>query len=126
MATVKLLGDDELSPEAKSIFDDIRTKRKTDYVNNFWRALAHDPKALKRTWESLQEVMGPGAPRSEDEGAYLHRCLGSAWLQLLHSLAHGRSASEGYDGTGICRAYRHRRDGGGDQQARDGARRAGR
>jgi AhpD family alkylhydroperoxidase len=61
MATVKLLTDDELSPEAKAVFDDIRTKRKTDFVNNFWRALAHDPKTLKRTWDSIQEVMGPGA-----------------------------------------------------------------
>ena len=61
MATVKLLSDDELSPEAKAVFDTIRETRKSDFVNNFWRALAHDPKTLKRTWDTLQEVMGPGA-----------------------------------------------------------------
>jgi AhpD family alkylhydroperoxidase len=58
--TVKLLTDAELSPEARAVFDDIRAVRKTDFVNNFWRALAHDPVTLKRTWESIKEVMGPG------------------------------------------------------------------
>ncbi len=61
MATVRLLNDDELSPEARAIFDDIRAVRKTEFVNNFWRALAHDPVTLKRTWESIKQVMGPGA-----------------------------------------------------------------
>jgi uncharacterized peroxidase-related enzyme len=61
MPTVTLLKDQDLSPEAKTVFDDIRTKRGTDFVNNFWRALAHDPKTLRRTWESINEVMAPGA-----------------------------------------------------------------
>ncbi|MGY8708079.1 carboxymuconolactone decarboxylase family protein [Bradyrhizobium sp. 18BD] len=60
MATVKLLSDGELSSEARAVFDDIRKVRKSDFINNFWRALAHDPKTLRRTWESLKEVMGPG------------------------------------------------------------------
>src|ERR1044071_7207775 len=61
MATVKLLSDDELSHEARMIFDDIRKTRGSDFINNFWRALAHDPKTLGRTWESIKEVMAPGA-----------------------------------------------------------------
>ncbi len=61
MATVKLLRDGELSPEARLVFDDIRATRQSDFVNNFWRALAHDPATLKRTWESLKIVMAPGA-----------------------------------------------------------------
>lgn len=61
MATVTLLQDHELSPKARAVFDDIRAKRGTDFVNNFWRALAHDPKTLKRTWDSAQAVMAPGA-----------------------------------------------------------------
>ena len=61
MATVKLLSDDELSTEARAVFEDIRKVRKSDFINNFWRALAHDPKTLRRTWESLKEVMAPGA-----------------------------------------------------------------
>lgn len=60
MATVKLLSDDELSSEARAVFDDIRKVRQSDFVNNFWRALAHDPKTLRRTWESIKEVMAPG------------------------------------------------------------------
>ena len=61
MATVKLLSDDELSTEARAVFEDIRKVRTSDFINNFWRALAHDPKTLRRTWESLKEVMAPGA-----------------------------------------------------------------
>lgn len=61
MATVKLLEDHELSPAAQAVFEDIRATRQTDYVNNFWRSLANDPATLKRTWESLKEVMGPGS-----------------------------------------------------------------
>jgi len=57
---VSLLSDPELSPDARAVFDDIRATRKTDFVNNFWRALAHDPVALKRTWESVKQVMGRG------------------------------------------------------------------
>ena len=61
MATVKLLKDSELTPEAQLIFDDIRATRKTDYINNFWRALANDPQTLKRTWLSIKEIMGPSS-----------------------------------------------------------------
>jgi AhpD family alkylhydroperoxidase len=60
MSTVPLLDDADLSPEAAAVFADIRATRKTDFINNFWRALANDPPALRRTWESLKQVMGPG------------------------------------------------------------------
>jgi AhpD family alkylhydroperoxidase len=61
VSTVKLLADHDLSPEAAAVFADIRATRKSDFVNNFWRAIAHDPALLKRTWESLKDVMRPGA-----------------------------------------------------------------
>jgi AhpD family alkylhydroperoxidase len=61
MAAVPLLTDEEAGAEALAVFDDIRAKRQTDYVNNFWRALAADPALLRATWERLQEVMAPGA-----------------------------------------------------------------
>ncbi|MEM7422278.1 MAG: carboxymuconolactone decarboxylase family protein [Pseudomonadota bacterium] len=62
MATVQLMTDEELSPEAKAVFDDIRATRGSDFINNVWRALAYDPPLLKRTWEGLKEVMAkPGA-----------------------------------------------------------------
>lgn len=61
MATVPLLNDDDLSPEARAVFDDIRETRQTDFINNFWRSLAHDPALLRATWERLKVVMAPGA-----------------------------------------------------------------
>jgi AhpD family alkylhydroperoxidase len=57
MAQVKLVQDKDASPEVKSVFDDIRTTRKTDYVNNIWRALAVHPPLLKRFWSQMKEVM---------------------------------------------------------------------
>ncbi|QBX99768.1 carboxymuconolactone decarboxylase family protein [Rhodophyticola sp. CCM32] len=61
MGTVPLLSDEEVSAEALAVFEDIRAVRGTDFINNFWRALAHDPVTLKATWERLKKVMGSGA-----------------------------------------------------------------
>ncbi|MGA1269853.1 MAG: carboxymuconolactone decarboxylase family protein [Gemmobacter sp.] len=61
MATVPILTDEAAGPEARAVFDDIRASRGTDYVNDFWRALANDPALLRATWERLGQVMGPGA-----------------------------------------------------------------
>ncbi len=60
MGTVRLLRDDEIGPEAAAVFADIRATRGTDFINNFWRALANDPALLKATWDRLKTVMGPG------------------------------------------------------------------
>ncbi|MCC2689058.1 MAG: alkylhydroperoxidase [Rhizobiaceae bacterium] len=51
----------DASPEARAVFDDIKSSRNLKDVNNFWKYLANDPKSLKRTWESVKEVMAPGA-----------------------------------------------------------------
>lgn len=56
-----LVTDEAASPAARAVFDDIRATRKSDFVNNFWRALAHDPALLARTWEGVKAVMAPGA-----------------------------------------------------------------
>ncbi|MGA0827852.1 MAG: carboxymuconolactone decarboxylase family protein [Gemmobacter sp.] len=61
MATVPILTDEAAGAEARAVFDDIRASRGTDYVNDFWRALANDPALLRATWERLGQVMGPGA-----------------------------------------------------------------
>jgi AhpD family alkylhydroperoxidase len=61
MATLGLIEYDAASPEVRSVYDDIMTTRKIDSVNNFWKALAHDPATLRRTWQSIKEVMAPGA-----------------------------------------------------------------
>ena len=60
MGTVRLFRDDEIGPEAAAVFADIRATRGTDFINNFWRALANDPALLKATWDRLKTVMGPG------------------------------------------------------------------
>lgn len=60
MATVSLLSDQEVSADALAVFEDIRATRGTDFINNFWRALAHDPALLKATWDRLKVTMGPG------------------------------------------------------------------
>jgi len=59
MATVKLWSDAEVDgvPKLKAVFDDIRTTRKSDFVNNFWRGLCNQPDLLERTWANLKEVM---------------------------------------------------------------------
>ena len=61
MSTVHLIQDDTASKEVLAVFNDIRAVRGTDYINNFWRALANDPPLLLATWERLKQVMGPGA-----------------------------------------------------------------
>jgi AhpD family alkylhydroperoxidase len=61
MALVRLLNDDEASVQARAVFDDIRATRGTDYINNIWRALAHDPSQLQATWAQVKRVMAPGA-----------------------------------------------------------------
>ena len=51
----------DASPEVRAVFDDIKRTRKVEDVNNFWKYLARDPATLKRTWDSLKEIMAPGA-----------------------------------------------------------------
>ena len=72
MATLGLIEYDRASPEVRAVFDDIMATRKTDWVSNFWKALAHDPATLRRTWQSVKEVMAPGAlDRLTKEMVYL-------------------------------------------------------
>jgi AhpD family alkylhydroperoxidase len=61
MATLGLIDYDDASPAVRAVYDDIMATRKTDWVNNFWKALAHDPATLRRTWHSVKEIMAPGA-----------------------------------------------------------------
>jgi AhpD family alkylhydroperoxidase len=61
MALLPPLDDDALGHDARAVFADIRKVRNSDYVNDFWRVLAHDPPTLVRTWNAAKEVMAPGA-----------------------------------------------------------------
>jgi len=61
MATLGLIEYNDASAEVRAVYDDIMATRKTDWINNFWKALAHDPVTLRRTWQSIKEIMAPGA-----------------------------------------------------------------
>ena len=58
---MRLIEYEDAAPEVRAVYDDVRATRKTDYINNFWKALANDPTTLRRTWDSLRQVMAPGA-----------------------------------------------------------------
>jgi AhpD family alkylhydroperoxidase len=51
----------DASPVVRAVYDDIMATRKTDWINNYWKVLAHDPRSLKRMWETAKAVMGAGA-----------------------------------------------------------------
>ena len=61
MAHVDLIQYEQASEEVKEVFDDIKNLRKIPDVNNFWKCLANHPPTIKRTWESLKDIMAPGA-----------------------------------------------------------------
>ena len=61
MALVPLIEYEAASPEVRAVYDDIRATRGTDYINNFWKALANDPPLLERTWAQTRATMSPGA-----------------------------------------------------------------
>ena len=60
MSTLGFIEYDKASPEVRAVYDDIMATRKTDKINNFWKALAHDPVRLKRTWEDTKTIMAAG------------------------------------------------------------------
>src|SRR5882762_5758514 len=61
MSIFGLIEYEDASAEVRAIYDDIMATRKTDWINNFWKAIAHDPVMLKRTWEDIKQIMAPGA-----------------------------------------------------------------
>lgn len=61
MSTVPMITDADADEDVSAVFDDIRSTRGGDFINNFWRGLAHDPALLRATWQRLKLVMGDGA-----------------------------------------------------------------
>jgi len=61
MATLGLIEYADADAEVREVYDDIMATRKTDRINNFWKAIAHDPATLRRTWESVKQIMSAGA-----------------------------------------------------------------
>jgi AhpD family alkylhydroperoxidase len=76
---VRLIEYADASPEVRAVYDDIKKTRNVPDVNNFWKAVANDPATLKRTWETLKDVMAPGALDP----------LTKEMLYLAVSVAHG-------------------------------------
>ena len=60
MATLGFIEYQDASAEVRAVYDDIMRTRDTDWINNFWKELAHDPATLRRTWESIRQIMAPG------------------------------------------------------------------
>jgi AhpD family alkylhydroperoxidase len=89
MTTVRILTDAEATPAARAVFDDIRKTRKTDFVNNAWRAMANHPVHLKRQWETAKEVMASGAldPLTK-EFIYLAVSIMNTCEYCIHSHSH--------------------------------------
>src|SRR3982750_891154 len=61
MATLGLIEYADATPDVRAVYDEIMAARQIDWINNFWKALARDPATLRRTWESVRQIMGPGA-----------------------------------------------------------------
>jgi AhpD family alkylhydroperoxidase len=61
MSTLGFIEYEKAGPEVRAVYDDIMATRRTDHVTNFWKALAHDPVRLKRTWEDTKQIMAAGA-----------------------------------------------------------------
>lgn len=87
MATVRPIADPESDPRVKAVFDDIRATRKTDFVNNLWRALAFDAALLERTWADVKALMA--SPTTLDpltkEMVYIAVSVANACSYCVHS-----------------------------------------
>ncbi|MCB1440263.1 MAG: carboxymuconolactone decarboxylase family protein [Nitratireductor sp.] len=86
MSTVNLVSDEAADETARDVFEDIRSVRKTDFINNFWRAAANDSQEMKAVWEDIKRVMGPGAldPLTK-EMIYIAVSVANACTYCAHS-----------------------------------------
>ena len=91
MATYPFVEEAAASAEVRAVYEDIKATRKVDWINNFWKVIANDPAMLKRTWESLKQIMAPGALDAAHQGDGLSRRLHHQRLRLLHRLPHRRA-----------------------------------
>src|SRR4026207_2460182 len=86
MATLGLIEYKDASAEVRAVFDDIMATRKTDWINNFWKALAHHPPTLRRTWESIKQIMARGAlAPATKEMVYLAVSAANSCEYCVHS-----------------------------------------
>ncbi len=118
MATLGLIEYDKASAEVRAIYDDIMATRKTDWINNFWKALAHDPVTLRRTWHSVKEIMAPGALDAVSKEMIYLAVSATNSLRLLHRVAHRGGAQIRNDRCHAGRIDGRRRHGQRNQPAR--------
>lgn len=87
MSTVKPPANPEADPRVRAVFDDIRATRKTDFINNLWRALAFDPALLESTWSEVKALMA--TPTQLDpltkEMVYIAVSIANACSYCVHS-----------------------------------------
>jgi AhpD family alkylhydroperoxidase len=87
MSTTKLTSSPEADARVKAVFDDIRATRKTDFINNFWRALAFDPNLLESTWSEVKRVMATpsGLDPLTKEMVYIAVSVANSCSYCVHS-----------------------------------------
>src|ERR1700683_3362320 len=102
MSTLGLIEYRDASPEVRAVYDDIMATRKTDWINNFWKALAHDPATLRRTWQSVTEIMARSG--RADQRNDLRRRQRHESMRLLHRIAHRRGPQGGDDRRDVGRS----------------------
>src|SRR5471030_2447160 len=100
MSTLGLVEYADATLEVRAVYDDIMATRNTDWINNFWKALAHDPVTLRRTWQSVKEIMAPGALDALTKEMI---CRGEREqpVRVLHRLPHRRRPQGGNDGPDV-------------------------
>lgn len=87
MTTTPQTPNPEAHPRVKAVFDDIRATRKTDFINNLWRALAFDSALLERTWADVKRLMAtPGSidPLTK-EMVYIAVSIANSCSYCVHS-----------------------------------------
>ena len=87
MATYPFVEEAAASAEVRAVYEDIKATRKVDWINNFWKVIANDPAMLKRTWESVKQIMAPGALDARTKEMVYLAGLHHQRLRLLHRLA---------------------------------------
>jgi len=102
MSIFGLIEYDDASAEVRAIYDDIMATRKTDWINNFWKAIAHDPVMLKRTWEDIKQIMAPGAldPLTKE---MIYVAVSVTKVRILHRFAHRLGDTQGHDRRAVQR-----------------------
>ena len=125
MAALQPIEYADAPPEVRAVYDDIKRTRQIKDVNNFWKFLAHDPATLKRTWQSLKEIMVPGALDAVTKEMVYLAVSGDQRLRLLHRQPWRGRAQGRHDRGHVRRADGGRRHGERDQSPRQRLSRSG-